>query len=64
MLLELTGTRQRLVADVTASRRAELRRILLGLDAGDRAALTVTVRRLVDAAGEGYGPIPRGLVPL
>jgi DNA-binding MarR family transcriptional regulator len=64
VLLELTGTGQRMVADVTAWRRAELRRILLGLDSSDRTALTVTVRRLVEAAGEGYGTMPRGPVPL
>jgi DNA-binding MarR family transcriptional regulator len=64
VILELTGTGNSLVADVNAWRRAELRRILLRLDTGDRAALTATVRRLVEAAGEGYGTRSRGPVPL
>jgi DNA-binding MarR family transcriptional regulator len=64
VILELTGTGNSLVADVNAWRRAELRRILLRLDPGDRTALTATVRRLVEAAGEGYGTRSRGPVPL
>jgi DNA-binding MarR family transcriptional regulator len=63
VLLELTTSGRRLVADVAAWRQAELRRILLRLDHEERAALTAAVRRLVEAAGEGYGA-PRGPVPL
>jgi DNA-binding MarR family transcriptional regulator len=64
VILELTGTGRRLVADVTAWRQAELGRILLRLDPGERTALTAAVRRLVEAAGEGYGTRSRGSVPL
>lgn len=64
VILELTASGHRLVAEVAAWRQAELRRILLHLDRADRAALTVTVQRLVQAAGEGYGTMPRGSVPL
>jgi DNA-binding MarR family transcriptional regulator len=64
VILELTASGRRLTAEVAAWRRAELRRILLGLDDADRVTLTAALRRLVDAAGEGYGPVPRGPVPL
>lgn len=64
VILELTASGHRLVADVAAWRQAELRRILLRLEPDDRATLTATVRRLVQAAGEGYGPIPHGPVPM
>jgi DNA-binding MarR family transcriptional regulator len=64
VILELTGTGRRLVSEVAAWREAELRRLLLLLDAADRAALTAAMRRLVEAAGEGYGTLSRGPVPL
>jgi len=64
VILELTGSGRHLVADVAAWRQAELRRILLRLAPGDRITLTTAVRQLIKAAGEGYGPIPRGPVPL
>jgi DNA-binding MarR family transcriptional regulator len=64
VILELTGSGRRLVADVAAWRRQELRRILLRLDPSARAALTVSVHQLVEAAGEGYGAAPHGPVPL
>ena len=64
VILELAGTGRRLVADVAAWRRAELTRLLLRLDSGDRATLTVTLRRLVEAGGEGYGTRAGGPVPL
>jgi DNA-binding MarR family transcriptional regulator len=64
VILELTASGQRLVADVAAWRQAELRRILLRLEPRDRITLTSAARRLFEAAGEGYGPVPRGPVPL
>lgn len=64
VILELTPGGRRLVAGVAAWRQAELRRILLRLEPGDLATLTVAVRRLVEAGGEGYGPTTRGPVPL
>jgi DNA-binding MarR family transcriptional regulator len=64
VILELTTSGRGLVADVAAWRQAELRRILLRLEPDDRAALTTAVWRLLRAAGEGYGPITPGPVPL
>jgi DNA-binding MarR family transcriptional regulator len=64
VILELTASGRGLVADVAAWRQAELQRILLRLEPADRATLTAALRSLVQAAGEGYGPIPRGPVPL
>jgi DNA-binding MarR family transcriptional regulator len=63
VILELTGSGRRLAGEVTAWRQGELRRLLLCLEPAERAALTGALRRLVEAAGEGYGPIPRGWVP-
>jgi DNA-binding MarR family transcriptional regulator len=62
--LELTDSGRRLVADVAAWRRRELQRILLLLEADDRAVLTDSMRRLVEAAGDGYGAILHGPVPM
>jgi hypothetical protein len=64
VILELTASGQHLVTDVAAWRQAELRRILLRLDPQDRITLTSAVRRMVEAAGQGYGPVPHGPVPL
>ena len=64
VILELTASGRQLVADVAAWRQAELRRILLRLEPGDRTALTTVVRRLVEAAGAGYGASLRGPMPL
>jgi DNA-binding MarR family transcriptional regulator len=62
--LELTASGRDLVTQVTARRRQELTRILEQLAPGERDALTTTLRRLVEAAGQGYGIVPGGPVPL
>jgi DNA-binding MarR family transcriptional regulator len=62
--LELTPSGQDLVTRVTRWRRGELTRILGQLPPGDRDTLTAALRRLVEAAGEGYGPLAHGPVPL
>jgi DNA-binding MarR family transcriptional regulator len=62
--LELTASGRDLVTLVARWRRQELARILGQLAPRDRRALTGVLRRLVKAAGEGYGPIPHGPVPL
>ncbi len=61
--LELTPVGQQLVNQVEDWRRAELTRIAGKLTADERTHLTMTLRHLVDAAGEGYGltldpPVP------
>jgi DNA-binding MarR family transcriptional regulator len=63
VILQLTGSGQRIVADVAAWRRRELRRILLCLEPGDRVTLAASLRRLV-AVGDGYGVVAYGPVPL
>jgi DNA-binding MarR family transcriptional regulator len=62
--LELTPRGRRLVADVASWRKRELTRILQVLEPDDRAVLTGALRRLVEAAGEGYGTLPHNPVPL
>jgi DNA-binding MarR family transcriptional regulator len=62
--LELTDTGQGLVARVAAWRERELARILGQLSPTDQERLTAALRQLVATAGEGYGTISRGLVPV
>jgi DNA-binding MarR family transcriptional regulator len=62
--LELTPRGRDLVTQVANRRRSELSRILDRLAPGDRAAATGALRLLVDAAGEGYGSVHHGPVPL
>jgi DNA-binding MarR family transcriptional regulator len=62
--LELTNTGQVLVEQVAAWRERELARILGQLAPADRERLTIALRQLVAAAGEGYGTISRSLVPV
>ena len=62
--LELTGSGRDLVAKVVQWRRRELTRILGRLAPEDRDTLTASLRRLIEAAGEGYGAMPQGPVPL
>ena len=45
-------------------RRQELSRILGQLAPGDRDTLTAALRRLIEAAGEGYGTVRQGPIPL
>ena len=63
MILQLTANGQRIVADVVAWRRRELRRILLRLEPEDRVMLADSLRRLV-AVSDGYGVVAYGPVPL
>jgi DNA-binding MarR family transcriptional regulator len=62
--LELTGTGRDLVTKVTRWRHQELTRILGQLELGERDTLTAVLRRLVEVAGEGYGTLGQGPVPL
>jgi DNA-binding MarR family transcriptional regulator len=62
--LELTASGRDLVTQVAQWRHQELTRILGQFTPRDRDTLTALLRRLVEAAGEGYGPIPPGPVPL
>jgi DNA-binding MarR family transcriptional regulator len=62
--LELTAAGRDLVSQVTAWRERELARILRQLPPAGRVQVTAALRQLVDAAGEGYGTISRGLVPV
>jgi DNA-binding MarR family transcriptional regulator len=62
--LELTASGRDLVTQVAHWRHQELTRILGQFTPRDRGALTALLRRLVEAAGEGYGPIPPGPFPL
>jgi len=62
--LELTGRGQALVDGVTTWRRNELARILGQLGPGELAHATALLRAVVAAAGEGYGAVARGPVPL
>jgi DNA-binding MarR family transcriptional regulator len=62
--LELTGSGRDLVAQVMQWRRRELTRILGRLAPEDRDTLTASLRLLIEAAGEGYGAMPQGPVPL
>jgi DNA-binding MarR family transcriptional regulator len=62
--LELTDSGRNLVTQVTQWRRQELARILGLLAPGDQDTLVDALRRLVEAAGEGYGTIAQSPVPL
>jgi hypothetical protein len=62
--LELTATGQHLVSQAAAWREQELARILGQLPPAGRRQVTTALRQLVEAAGEGYGTISRGLVPV
>jgi DNA-binding MarR family transcriptional regulator len=62
--LELTPPGRNLVTQVTRWRRQELTRILGQLAPGDRAALAASLRRLIEAAGPGYGTVAESPVPL
>jgi len=62
--LELTASGQDLVRQVAAWREQELARIFHQLPPAARAQVTTALGLLVDAAGEGYGTISRGLVPV
>jgi DNA-binding MarR family transcriptional regulator len=62
--LELTHTGRNLVIQVMEWRRQELTRILGQLAPGDRDTLTAALRRLIEAAGEGYGTVRQGPIPL
>ena len=55
---------QLLVDRVVARRQQELARMLALLPPADRVRLTGALRQLVAVAGEGYGTISRGLVPV
>lgn len=61
--LELTATGKDLVGHVAAWRKQELARIYRQLPPAERPQVTRALRQLVQAAGEGYGTISRGLVP-
>ncbi|MGH3283481.1 MAG: hypothetical protein ACRDPD_02150 [Streptosporangiaceae bacterium] len=62
--LELTDSGRDLVIRVMEWRRRELARILGRLGPGDRDTLTASLRRLIAAAGEGYGALRQSPVPL
>jgi DNA-binding MarR family transcriptional regulator len=62
--LELTDRGRDLVVRVAEWRRRELTRILGLLEPGERDTLIAELRRLVEVAGEGYGAIAQGPVPL
>jgi DNA-binding MarR family transcriptional regulator len=62
--LELTETGKDLVRRVATWREQELARIFRQLPAAGQTQVTRALRQLVTAAGEGYGMISRGLVPL
>ncbi len=62
--LALTEQGTDLVEQVARWRRTELGRIAARLAPEDRAVATRTLRRMVDAAGPGYGNVIVGLMPL
>jgi DNA-binding MarR family transcriptional regulator len=62
--LALTREGQDLVDQVQRWRHGELSRILSNLTPADGQAATRTLRQLVAAAGEGYGPVRQRLVLL
>jgi DNA-binding MarR family transcriptional regulator len=62
--LELTDAGRDMVIRVAEWRSQELTRILGLLEPGEREMLTTMLQRLVEVAGEGYGAIPQGPVPL
>ena len=62
--LELTGSGKDLVGQVATWRERELARIFRQLPPAEQAQVIRTLRQLIAAAGEGYGTISRGLVPV
>jgi DNA-binding MarR family transcriptional regulator len=62
--LELTAPGEDLVGRVAAWREQELARIFCQLPSAGRGQVTRALRQLAEAAGEGYGMISRGLVPV
>ncbi len=62
--LELTDSGRNLVNQVVEWRRRELARILGRLTPADCDELTASLQRLIEAAGEGYGTVRQGPVPL
>jgi DNA-binding MarR family transcriptional regulator len=62
--LELTDSGRDLVGQVAAWREKELARIFRQLPPAGQAQVTRALRQLVEAAGEGYGTISGGLVPV
>lgn len=62
--LELTESGKDLVDLVAAWREQELARIFRQLPPARQVQVTRALRQLVEAAGEGYGTISRGLVPV
>ncbi|HET9899120.1 MAG TPA: MarR family transcriptional regulator [Streptosporangiaceae bacterium] len=62
--LTLTEHGREVVTQVAQWRRRELARIAAQLTPSDRAAATRALRRVVDAAGPGYGAVIVGLMPL
>jgi DNA-binding MarR family transcriptional regulator len=64
VMLTLTPGGRDLVTRVRQRRHQELARILASLGPGDRRAAARALRLLVEAAGDGYGPVTRRLVPL
>jgi len=62
--LELTDSGRNLVIQVVEWRRRELARILGRLTPAGRDELTASLQRLIEAAGEGYGTVRQGPVPL
>ncbi len=62
--LSLTTRGRDLVTQVARWRRGELSRIAAEIAPGHRAAATLALKGLVDAAGPGYGTVVVGLMPL
>ena len=62
--LTLTEQGTELVQQVARWRKEELGRIATRLAPEDRVIATRTLRRMVDAAGPGYGNVIVGLMPL
>jgi DNA-binding MarR family transcriptional regulator len=62
--LRLTSTGRAVVSQVAAWREAELRRMLLPLEPGDRSAMTRALARMINEAGERYGAAAARKLPL
>ncbi|HEY2507898.1 MAG TPA: MarR family transcriptional regulator [Streptosporangiaceae bacterium] len=62
--LELTASGERLVRQVAQWRAQELARIFGQLAPADQTRLIDGLRQLIQAAGDEYGLISRGLVPV
>jgi DNA-binding MarR family transcriptional regulator len=62
--LALTPAGHEVVRAVARWRRQELSRIAAQISPGDRDAAVRALRRVVDAAGPGYGTVVAGLMPL